>query len=160
MSYRSSRFVTLLAATLVLLVAGVALASRRTISDGNDAPRKRVDIKRASHGHKGRKIVHTIVAYNRFRTSRGPCVMMDTNSTDGDDFAACGVGSGLINLNQQRTGGRLSIARPNRKTIVYKFRPRAIKQPAAYEWYVYGPADDECPGCDRAPNQGTVRHRL
>lgn len=160
MSYRSSRFVTLLAATMVLFVAGVALASRRTISDGDDSPRQRVDIKSASHGHKGRKIVHTIVAYNRFRTSRGPCVMMDTNSRDGDDFAACGLGSGLINLNQQRTGGHLSITRPNRKTIVYRFRPRAIKHPVAYEWYIFGPADDECPGCDRAPNRGSVGHKL
>lgn len=159
MSHRN-RFVTLLAATLVVLMVGVALASSRTISDGDDAPRKKLDIKSASHGHRGPKIVHKIVAYNRFRTSHAPCVFMDTNNTDGSDYAACGLGSGLININQERTGRRLRITRPNRKTVVYKFRPRAIGNPVAYRWYTAAPREDECSGCDRAPNNGTVRHRL
>ena len=155
-----NRFALLVALVVVLQAAGIALASTRTISDGNDTPRKYVDIKSASHGHRGRKLVHKIVAYNRFRTSKAPCVLMDTNAADGDDYAACGLGAGLIDLNQQRTSGRLRIVRPNNRTVVYRFRPRAINHPVAYQWHIAFPREDECPRCDRAPNNGTVGHQL
>jgi hypothetical protein len=159
MSYKS-KFAFLVALIVVLQAAGIALASSRRITDGNDAPRKKVDIKSATHGHRNNKLVHKVVAYNKFRTSKAPCVFMDTNASDGDDYAACGLGSGMIDLNQQTTAGRLHISRPNRRTVVYRFRPRAINHPVAYEWYTAPPREDECPQCDRAPNNGSVGHQL
>lgn len=149
---------TLFTVVLSLLMFGaVAFGASGVVSDPADNPDGRVDIKRASHGRDGSKIKHTVVAYKRFNTSRGPCVYMDTKGTPAADFAACGL-AGMINLNQQRTSGNLSIKRPDRKTIVYKFRPRAIKKPGSYDWYVEEPGE-EC-GCDRAPNHGRVTHNL
>ena len=141
------------------ILAGVAFASRKTISDPDDAPNRRVDIKSASHGHSGRRLVHTVVAYHRFNTSHAPCVIMDTSRSGADDYAACGL-SGMFDLQQGTTTGNVLIDRPNRKTIVYKFKRRAIGQPVLYRWYVQDPGPDECPGCDRAPNEGYVLHRL
>ena len=155
---RRSRFTALVTLSLMIF-AGSAFAGKRTISDPNDVGRHRIDIKSASHGHSGRRITHTIVSYRRFNTSRAPCVIMETNQQGEDDFAACGL-SGMINLHQQRTTGNLSIDRPNRKTVVYKFKRRAINQPVLYRWFIQDHGPDECPGCDRAPNNGYVLHRL
>ena len=98
--------------------------------------------------------------YNKFRTSKAPCIFMDTNANDGADFAACGLGSGMINLNQQRTGGKLKIIRPNRKTVIYKFRRRAINHPVAYEWHVLHRARTSAPTAIAHPTSVGVGHQL
>ena len=149
---------------VVLLGGPAALGSTRTISDPNDVRPRRVDIKSATAGHFKRKLKHKIVAYSRFRTARGPCLMLETKPRAGRDYEICGFGN-MTNLHQHETRGTAAIRRPNRRTIVYLFRPRAIGRPDVYKWFVREEGKEiqpttECPQCDRAPNRGMVRHRL
>ena len=147
-----------------LLLGPAALGSTRTISDPDDVPRRRIDIKSASAGHVNGKLKHTIVSYRRFRTSRGPCVNFETKPKAGRDFQVCGFGN-MTNLHQEETKGTADIRRPNMRTIVYVFRPRAIGRPSVYKWFVREEGREiqdtpECPNCDRAPNRGMVRHNI
>ena len=154
----SRRAVAALVLGTLLLIAPAAFGSSRTISDRDDVPKHRVDIKSASHSHTRGKLKHTVVAYRAFKTSRGPCVTFETNGRGRKDYQVCGY-SNMINLHQQTTKGTVSMRRPNRRTISYIFRPRAIGRPDVYKWFVIEPGSDECK-CDRAPNKGLVRHAL
>ncbi len=154
-----TRTSTAIALAFVLLAAPAALGSSRTISDPRDTTDHRVDIRSASHSHRNGKLVHTVVAYERFKTSRGPCVTFETTGGGRKDYQVCGYGN-MTDLREQRTDGTAQIRRPNRKTIVYVFRKRAIGGPSVYKWLVEEPGPDECPNCDRAPNSGTVRHDI
>lgn len=157
MSY-AKRLTVFTVAVSLMMFGAVAFGASGRISDPSDNSDGRVDIKRASHSRDGSKIKHKVVAYQRFKTSRGPCVYMDTKGSQAAEFAVCGLAGGMINLKQQRTSGSVSIKPPDRKTIVYKFKPRALKKPGSYNWYVEEPGED-C-DCDRAPNHGTVTHTL
>jgi hypothetical protein len=148
-----------LALGLVLLVAPAAFGSSRTVSDGRDTTQRRIDIKAVSHGHKNGKLKHTVVAYERFKTSRGPCVTFETNGGGRKDYQVCGY-ENMIDLHQQVTNATVNIQRPDRRTIVYIFRRKAIGRPGSYKWFVEEPGPDECPNCDRAPNSGMVRHNI
>ena len=141
-----------------LLLGPAALGSTRTISDPDDVPKHRVDIKSASAGHVNGKLKHTVVSYRRFRTSRGPCLTLETKPVRGRDFQVCGYGN-MVNLQQQRSRPTVAIRRPNWHTIVYVFKRRAIGNPSSYKWFVVEEGPDECPNCDRAPNKGMVLHR-
>ena len=154
----SSRALAALTIAVLLLVAPAAFGSSRRIPDGNDVPKHRVDIKSASHSHTRGKLKHTVVAYRAFKTSRGPCVTFETDGRGRKDYQVCGY-SNMINLHQQTTKGTVNMRRPNRHTISYIFRPRAIGRPGTYKWFVVEPGPDECK-CDRAPNKGLVRHAL
>ena len=144
---------------LVLLAAPAALGSSRTVSDARDTTRRRIDIKSVSHGHRNGKLTHTVRAHERFKTSRGPCVTFETNGGGKNDYQVCGY-ENMIDLRQQRTHATVHITRPDRRTIVYIFRKRAIGRPGSYKWFVEEPGPDECPNCDRAPNSGKVRHNI
>lgn len=148
-----------LALSLLLLVAPAALGSSRTIRDPKDVPPRRIDIKSASHSHHNGKIKHKVVAYERFNTSRGPCVTFETNGGGRKDYQVCGYNN-MTDLQQQRTHGTAKIRRPNRRSIVYIFRKRAIGNPNRYKWFIEEPGPDECRKCDRAPNSGLVRHNI
>lgn len=150
--------VTILIA-LLLLGGPAAIGSTRKISDPNDVAKHRVDIKSVSAGHARNKLKHKIVAFRRFRTSRGPCLTIESKPRAGRDYQVCGFGN-MTNLHQQETKPSVTFRRPNRRTIVYLFRPRAIGGPNVYKWYVVEAGNDRCEECDRAPNRGMVRHAL
>ena len=142
----------------LILLAPAAFGNSRTISDPRDGG-QRVDIRFASHSHRNGKLKHTVVAYRPFRTSRGPCVTFETSGGGLPDYRVCGY-ENMIALHEQRTHATVNTQRPNGRTIVYIFRKRAIGNPSSYRWHVKEAGPDECPDCDRAPNSGTVRHRI
>ena len=147
-----------IALALALLCAPAAFGSTRTISDPNDVPSNRIDVKSATAGHARNKLKHTIVSFRRFRTSRAPCLTIESKPRAGRDYRTCGLDN-MINLHQHETKGTVAIRRPNRRTVVYLFRPRAIGRPNVYKWYIEEEGGDSCQ-CDRAPNRGMVRHAL
>ncbi len=147
-----------------LVVAAVlggtaAFGSTRTISDPNDVAKHRIDIKSATAGHHRGKLKHTIVSYRGFRTSRAPCLTIESKPRAGRDYRVCGFDN-MINMHQHETKGKVIFRRPNRRTIVYLFRARAIGGPNVYKWYIEEEGGDRCRECDRAPNRGMVRHAL
>ena len=156
---RSNKGVATTVIVAALLAGPAAWGSRRTISDPNDVASRRIDVKSASHGHSRSKLKHTIVSYRRFRTSRAPCLTIESKPRAGLDFQICGYGN-MTNLHEQRTRGTVAFRRPNRRTIVYLFRRRAIGRPDVYKWFIEEEGGDRCSQCDRAPNRGMVRHAL
>src|SRR5918999_6341801 len=86
---RSSRGVIAFtsALTVALVAGGNAHADTKRISDGNDRP-GRLDIRSASHGHSGARVVHTISTFGRWpRRLLGPNtpnLFAVEISTDGD----------------------------------------------------------------------------
>src|ERR671919_3228578 len=86
---RSSRGVIALtrALTVALAAGSNAHADTNRISDGNDRP-GRLDIRSASHGHAGARVVHTISTFGRWpRRLLGPNtpnLFAVEISTDGD----------------------------------------------------------------------------
>ncbi|MDQ4144262.1 MAG: hypothetical protein M3198_11065 [Actinomycetota bacterium] len=157
---RSGTKIVATGTTAALLLAGpAALGSTRRISDPNDVPRRRVDVKSASHSHLGGRLKHTIVAFKAFRTSRGPCVTFETNGRGDADYRVCGLGN-MTDLKEQVSKPVVSIRRPNPRTIVYVFRKKAIGSPGRYRWFVKEPGPNDCEICDRAPNSGMVTHDI
>ncbi len=156
---KSTRSVVALAFSFVLLLAPAAFGSSRTINDPKDVPPRRIEIKSVSHGHHNGKLKHTIVAHERFTTARGPCVVFETKGDRRNDYQVCGYGN-MTDLRQQTTDSTVAIKRPNRRSIIYLFRPRAIGSPGSYKWFVEEFGVDACRSCDRAPNSGYVRHDI
>ena len=160
------------------LSASVAQADRRQISDGNDVS-GRLDIRSASHGHAGARLVHRISTFgtwgNRLVRRSGTNLFSLDISTDGDRRPERVVliysRNGRIIADVFRfSGGNLTLigsasaSRPNARTVRVSIRRSRLGNPGRYRWNVYsqyknaGACSNFC--VDRAPNRGRVLHDI
>ena len=174
---RSWRGLTALTAFVVALTAvGNAHADTRRISDGNDRPGL-LDIRWASHGHAGDRVVHKISTFSRWRVGligrNTPNLFAIEISTDSDPalervvlvFSANGrMVAKVIRLPQGTVVGSASASKPNRRTVRVSIRRSLLGNPVGYRWNAHSQyrAPGACSGfcIDRAPNSGRVRHDI
>lgn len=172
---RSWRGVTVLTVVTVALVAvGNAHADTKRISDGNDRPGP-LDIRSASHGHDGARVVHTISTFSRWRIGligRNTSNLLAVEiSTDGDPaleravlvFAANGrLVARVIRLPAGTIVGSASASRPNGRTVRVSIRRSLLGNRSGYRWDAHSQyrAAGACSGfcSDRAPNRRRVQH--
>ena len=124
-----------IAVTVVCITSAVplALADTKTINDPKDAP-GRVDIKIVSAGHDGSKLVHRIVGYAKIRKGEEPGLSVYAGKWDRVGGPSYQVTSfGVTNGRGEKTG-KVTMRRPNGRTVVYKFGKAAIGKPASYKW--------------------------
>jgi hypothetical protein len=172
---RPWRGVTLVTASMVALVAvGNAYADTKRISDGNDRPGP-LDIRSASHGHDGDRVVHTISTFSRWRpglVGRNTSNLLAVEiSRDGDPaleyvvlvFSKNGRMVGrIIRLPRGLVTGFAKVSRPNARTVRVSIPLSELGDPGAYRWDAHsqfqaaGACSDFC--IDRAPNSGLVLH--
>jgi hypothetical protein len=166
------------ASAVALAVTGNAQADGKRISDGNDRPGP-LDIRSASHGHAGSRVVHTISTFNRWRLSDlGP----DTRglfaveiSSDGDRALERVVlifrrGGQIIARVYRISGRRLislgsgSASKPDGRTVRVSFARSLIGTTAGYRWKAHsqhraaGRCNNLC--VDHAPNSGLILHDI
>ena len=168
---------TVLTALVVALAAvGNAQADTKRISDGNDRPGP-LDIRSASHGHTGSRVVHTISTFSTWRAGilgrNTPNLFAIEISTDRDRalervvivFSANGrLVAQVIRLPQGTSVGSASASRPNGRAVRVSIRRSLLGNPVGYRWDAHsqyraaGACSDFC--IDRAPNSGRVLHDI
>jgi hypothetical protein len=169
--------VTVLTALAVGLAAsGNAHADTNRISDGNDRP-GRLDIRSASHGHAGARVVHTISTFRRWPARllgpNTPNLFAVEISTDGDRalervvlvFSRSGrMVAGVFRLPSGRFIGTASVSRPNARSVRVSIRRSRLGNPLGYRWNAYSQFRSAASGCnlciDRAPNSRRVLHDI
>jgi hypothetical protein len=169
--------VTVLTALAVSLAgAGNALADTKRISDGNDRPGP-LDIRSATHGHAGARVVHTISTFSTWRVSllglNTPNLFALEISTDADPalerlvliFSANGrMVANVFRLPGGRFLGSASASRPNARTVRVSILRSRLGNPVGYRWKAHSQyrAAGACSrGCiDKAPNFGRVLHDI
>jgi hypothetical protein len=178
---RSSRGVIAFtsALTVALVAGGNAHADTKRISDGNDRP-GRLDIRSASHGHSGARVVHTISTFGRWPTRllgpNTPNLFAVEISTDGDRRLERVVlvffqnGRMVAGVFRVRSGGRLvfigraSASKPNARSVRVSIRRSRLGDPVGYRWNAYSQFGSAASGCnlciDRAPNSRRVLHDI
>jgi hypothetical protein len=168
--------VALAALGAALVAVGSAQADTKRISDGNDRP-GRLDIRSASHGHDGARVVHTISTFSRWRPGligRNTSNLLAVEiSTDGDPalervvlvFSANGrLVAPIIQLPAGTVVGSASVSKPNRRTVRVSIRHVRLGYTAGYRWNAHsqyraaGACSSFC--IDRAPNSGRVLHDI
>lgn len=172
---RSSRGA--LAAVAVALVAvGNAQAGTERIRDGNDRPGP-LDIRSATHGHDGDRLVHTISTFGRWRVGllglSTPNLFAIEISLDRDRaperavliFSANGrLVAEVIRLPAGTSVGSASASKPNGRTVRVTIRRSRLGNPTGYRWNAHSQyqAPGACSGfcIDRAPNSGRVLHDI
>src|SRR5918999_2902689 len=144
--------VTVLTALAVGLAAsGNAHADTNRISDGNERP-GRLDIRSASHGHAGARVVHTISTFGRWpRRLLGPNtpnLFAVEISTDGDRrlervvvvfFQNGRMVAGVFRVRSGRLVfiGSASASKPNARSVRVSVRRSRLGNPAGYRWNAY-----------------------
>jgi hypothetical protein len=177
---RSSRGVITLATalTLALAAAGNAHADTRRISDANDRP-GRLDIRSASHGHSGARVVHTISTFGRWPGRllgpNTPNLFAVEISTDGDRglervvlvfFQNGRMVAGVFRVRSRRLVfvGSASASKPTARSVRVSIRRSRLGTPAGYRWNAYSQFGSAASGCnlciDRAPNSRRVLHDI
>ena len=176
---RSWRGATALTALVVALVAvGNARADTKRISDGNDRPGP-LDIRSATHGHAGDRVVHTISTFRRWRVGRigpkTPNLFAVEISTDGDRALERVVlifsrNGRMVAPVFRRSGrrfiqiGSATASRPSRRTVRVSIRRSLLGNPKGYRWNAHsqyqaaGACSDVC--IDKAPNSRRVLHDI
>lgn len=147
--------VTALLLLAAALGAGAALGDTTTIQDAKDATGKGPDIKTATAKHANGKLKHVITTYNSFTKAKGPCVHIQTKSTQNDDYIICPDGD-VLHASKGTVTGHATVAHPNATTISYVFGKNTIGSPGKYRWRA---VSDTC-FCDVAPDEGSVTHKL
>lgn len=167
-----------IAFTGALVAVASTQADTKRISDGNDVS-GRLDIRSASHGHAGRRLVHKISTFGRWgarlvRQSGNNLFSLEI-STDGDPHAERVVliysRNGRMKADVFRfSGGSLTLvgsasaSRPNARTVRVSIRRSRLGDPSHYRWSAQsqyknaGACSNFC--TDRAPNTGRVRHNI
>jgi hypothetical protein len=165
-----------LVAAVALAGAGNALADTKAILDPNDRPGP-LDIRRASHGHAGGRVTHTISTFGTWQVGllglNTPNLFALEISTDADRalervvlvFSANGrlvarvfrlPGGGLV--------GSASASRPNARTLRVSIHRSRLGNPVGYRWdaisqfQAAGACSRFC--IDRAPNFGRILHDI
>lgn len=164
---------------VALIAAASAQADKRRISDGNDVS-GRLDIRSATHGHAGARLVHKISTFGtwpvRLIRQGGPNLFSLEISTDGDrrperivlvysrngrmkaDVFRLAGGGDLILI------GSASASRPNARTARVSILRSRFGDPDSYRWSAHsqyknaGACSNFC--VDRAPNIGRIRHTI
>jgi hypothetical protein len=164
--------------TVALVVVANAQADTKRISDGNDVS-GRLDIRSASHGHAGARLVHRISTFGtwgaRLVRQSGNNLFSLEISTDGDRRPERVVliysrnghmtadvfrlsGANLIPV------GSASASRPNARTVLVSIQRSRLGDPGQYRWSAHSQFKNSgaCSGfcVDRAPNSGRVRHNI
>jgi hypothetical protein len=166
------------ASIVALMAVSNAQADTRRISDGNDVS-GRLDIRRASHGHSGARLVHKISTFGtwgaRLVRRSGTNLFSLEISTDGDRHPERVV---LIYSRNGRmiadvfrfSGGNLTLigpasaSRPNARTVRVSIRRSRLGDPGRYRWSAHsqyknaGACSNFC--VDSAPNTGRVLHDI
>lgn len=178
MEQRAFRRGVAVAAAAGLVVAGHAQAGTNRIADGNDRPGP-LDIRSASHGHAGVRVVHTISTFATWRTGLlgpgTPNLFAVEISTDGD--AALERVVLIFSRNGQMlarvyrlSGGRLVLvgpataSRPNGRAVRVSIARSRLGSPAGYRWKAH--SQYRAPGAcrnfciDKAPNSRRVLHDI
>ncbi|MGH3034811.1 MAG: hypothetical protein ACRDON_09720 [Gaiellaceae bacterium] len=159
-----------------LLVTGNALADTRRISDGNDRPGP-LDIRSASHGHAGTRVVHTISTFSTWSIGllglSTPNLFALEISTDADPalervvlvFSANGrMVANVFRLPGGSFIGSATASRPNARTVRVSILRSRLGNPVGYRWnatsqyQAVGTCSRVC--IDRAPNFGRVLHDI
>ena len=174
---RRRRGVTMLTAVLVALFAvGDAYADSRAISDGNDRPGP-LDIRSASHGHNGARVVHTVSTFGTWglglvgpNTSNLLAVEISTDSDPALErvalvFTANGrLVARVIRLPAGTVVGSASASKPNRRTVRVSIPRSLLGNPTGYRWRAHsqyraaGACSSFC--IDKAPNAGRILHDI
>jgi hypothetical protein len=166
------------AAAVGLVMASHAQAGTNRISDGNDRPGP-LDIRSASHGHAGVRVVHTISTFALWRAGLlgpgTPNLFAVEISTDGDAalervvliFSANGR---MVARVYRLSGGRLVLvgpataSKPNGRTVRVSIARSRLGNPAGYRWKAHsqyraaGACRNFC--IDKAPNSSRVLHDI
>ncbi|MGH3037239.1 MAG: hypothetical protein ACRDMU_08655 [Gaiellaceae bacterium] len=178
MDPRAFRRGVAIAATVGLVVVGHAQAGTNRIADGNDRPGP-LDIRSASHGHAGVRVVHTISTFATWRTGllgpATPNLFAVEISTDGDAalervvliFSRSGQ---MLARVYRLSGGRLVLvgpataSRPNGRAVRVSIARSRLGNPAGYRWKAH--SQYRAPGAcsnfciDKAPNSVRVLHDI
>jgi hypothetical protein len=178
MELRAFRRGVAVAAAVGLVAAGHAQAGTNRISDGNDRPGP-LDIRSASHGHAGVRVVHTISTFALWRAGLlgpgTPNLFAVEISTDGDAalervvliFSANGR---MVARVYRLSGGRLVLvgpataSKPNGRTVRVSIARSQLGSPAGYRWKAHsqyraaGACSNFC--IDKAPNSRRVLHDI
>jgi hypothetical protein len=176
--HRRGAVTALSAVALALIATGTAQADTKRVSDGNDRP-GRLDIRSASHGHAGSRVVHTISTFGRWkkgllrRADRG--LFAIEISTDGDRaferfVLVYSLRGRMVAAVARPRGRRLvfvgsaSASKPNARTMRVSIPRSRLGNPAGYRWdalslyQAAGACSDVC--ADFAPNSGRVLHDI
>ena len=125
--------IPLAAIATAAVTVSLAVADTKTFEDPKDAP-GRVDIKevRAGHDAKGR-LVHRIVGYAKINPGEEPGLNVYAGQFNkvGSSYQVSSFG--VTNGRGEKTGGA-KMKRPDNKTVIYKFKPGTIGNPASYKW--------------------------
>ena len=166
----------LIAFAVILGAAGNAFADTRRISDRGDVP-GRLDIRSATHGHAGNRLVHTISTWGSWPVGLlgpgTPNLFALEISTDADRalervvlvFSTSGrMVARVFRVNRRRLTfvGSARASKPNARTIRVVVPGARIGAPAGYRWNAH--SQFQAPGAcsracvDKAPNTGRVLH--
>jgi hypothetical protein len=168
------------AAFIVALVAVAnAQADTKRISDGNDVS-GRLDVRSASHGHAGARLVHRISTFGtwgaRLVRRSGTNLFSLEISTDGDRRPERIVlmysrnGHMIADVFRPLSGGNLTLigsasaSRPNARTVRVAIPRSRLGDPGRYRWSAHsqfkkaGACSNFC--VDSAPNSGRVLHNI
>ncbi|MGH3024561.1 MAG: hypothetical protein ACRDNI_12960 [Gaiellaceae bacterium] len=178
MELRAFRRGVIAALAVTLFTAGNAYADRNRISDGNDI-RGPLDIRSATHGHAGGRVVHTISTFARWRPGllgpSTPNLFALEISTDGDRAFERVVlvysrNGRMIARVFRLSRGRLFLigpaaaSKPNGRTVRVTIARSRLGNPAGYrstahsQYQAAGVCSGSC--VDHAPNSGGVLHDI
>jgi len=146
---------------VVLALASPALANEASISDPvGDGAAGHPDIVSVSMGHASPgRVEHAIVADEAFATPDAPCLALHSIYPHDGQFEVCGDGK-LHRLSDGSVVATAEVARPDGKTVVYRFAWQDLGGSSAYRWRAESRAA-ACPlgRCDVAPAQFTLHAR-
>jgi hypothetical protein len=183
--------IRLLAAACVVsccVASAVAVADTTTVEDNRNTRANLLDIERATAGHRGDLLEHTIETYRSWRSRslrstrarpRAICVYVwktDHNSKARHDYEVCAQfrrrklrGTVLKVRPKRKRMGAFEVLRDNSRSVSLVFDPALIGDPPSYKWEaVSGYTGKGCPrdppfqfGCDdSAPTDGVRVHDL
>lgn len=174
---RQRGVITAMIATGVALAAvGSAEADTRRTGDGNDTP-GRLDMRSATHGHAGDRVVHTISTFARWRARllapSTPNLFAIEISTDGDRALERVVlvysRNGRMVARVFRIAGRRLVlvgaataSKPNGRTMRVSIARSRLGNAPGYRWTAH--SQYQAPGAcgnvcvDKAPSPGSLRH--
>jgi hypothetical protein len=181
--------IRLLAAACVVVccaASAAAIADTTTVEDNRNTRANLLDIKRATAGHRGDLLLHTIETYRSWRSRilqstrarpRAICVYVwksEHNSKARHDYEICAQfrkrklrGTVLKVRPKRKRVGSVDVTRGDSKSVSFAFDPALIGDPDSYKWEaVSGYTGKGCPkdppfqfGCDdSAPTDGVRVH--
>jgi hypothetical protein len=175
-------------AIVVPVVVATASADTQVVNDGRNTSANLFDISRATAGHNGSLLQHTVRTYRTWKSKelvstddepRDICIYIWRAKSDPEeqqDYQVCAhfedgkLKASVFHVRPpHRRTGSVRVLRHDQHSITYTFAKRAIGNPQRYQWQaVTGFTGKSCPrdppfqfGCDDSAPTGGVRiHRL